>query len=553
MTKKIFRSTVAVGLAVLLASLLIIMGALYSYFGHVQEQQLRDELSIAAAAMTDGEGEVYLSQLHSDDYRITWLKADGTVLYDTRADASTMENHAQRQEVRQALANGAGESSRYSATLLEKTLYYAQRLPDGTVLRLSASRVTMGVLLLSMLPAILAVIAVALILSAILAGRVSRHIVRPLNTLDLEHPLENDAYEELSPLLRRLEHQRRQIDEQLRALRRRSEEFEQITASMTEGLVLLDNNGTILSVNPAAGTVFHADQSCVGQPLLTVERDPAVSHALRDAMETGHSEKRLERDGREYQFDMTRIQTDGESVGAVLLTFDVTEQAFAERNRREFTANVSHELKTPLQGIIGSAELLENGMVQPDDVPRFVGHIRSEAQRLVTLINDILRLSELDEGGSLPTEPVELLALCRDTANSLEAAAQKRGITVTVTGDEVSVPGVRRLLTEAVFNLCDNAIKYNRDGGSVTVTVGRDGGEAVVTVSDTGIGIPAEHQGRVFERFYRVDKSHSKASGGTGLGLSIVKHAVRYHHGTVTLDSREGEGTTFTIRLPIEP
>ena len=553
MTKKIFRSTVAVGLAVLLASLLIIMGALYSYFGHVQEQQLRDELSIAAAAMTDGEGEVYLSQLHSDDYRITWLKADGTVLYDTRADASTMENHAQRQEVRQALANGAGESSRYSATLLEKTLYYAQRLPDGTVLRLSASRVTMGVLLLSMLPAILAVIAVALILSAILAGRVSRHIVRPLNTLDLEHPLENDAYEELSPLLRRLEHQRRQIDEQLRALRRRSEEFEQITASMTEGLVLLDNNGTILSINPAAGTVFHADQSCVGQPLLTVERDPAVSHALRDAMETGHSEKRLERDGREYQFDMTRIQTDGESVGAVLLTFDVTEQAFAERNRREFTANVSHELKTPLQGIIGSAELLENGMVQPDDVPRFVGHIRSEAQRLVTLINDILRLSELDEGGSLPTEPVELLALCRDTANSLEAAAQKRGITVAVTGDEVSVPGVRRLLTETVFNLCDNAIKYNRDGGSVTVTVGRDGGEAVVTVSDTGIGIPAEHQGRVFERFYRVDKSHSKASGGTGLGLSIVKHAVRYHHGTVTLDSREGEGTTFTIRLPIEP
>ena len=553
MTKKIFRSTVAVGLAVLLASLLIIMGALYSYFGHVQEQQLRDELSIAAAAMTDGDGEVYLSRLHSDDYRITWLKADGTVLYDTRADASAMENHAQRQEVRQALANGAGESSRDSATLLEKTLYYAQRLPDGTVLRLSASRVTMGVLLLSMLPAILAVIAVALILSAILAGRVSRHIVRPLNTLDLEHPLENDAYEELSPLLRRLEHQRRQIDEQLRALRRRSEEFEQITASMTEGLVLLDNNGTILSINPAAGTVFHADQSCVGQPLLTVERDPAVSHALRDAMETGHSEKRLERDGREYQFDMTRIQTDGESVGAVLLTFDVTEQAFAERNRREFTANVSHELKTPLQGIIGSAELLENGMVQPDDVPRFVGHIRSEAQRLVTLINDILRLSELDEGGSLPTEPVELLALCRDTANSLEAAAQKRGITVAVTGDEVSVPGVRRLLTEAVFNLCDNAIKYNRDGGSVTVTVGRDGGEAVVTVSDTGIGIPAEHQGRVFERFYRVDKSHSKASGGTGLGLSIVKHAVRYHHGTVTLDSREGEGTTFTIRLPTEP
>lgn len=552
MTKKIFRSTVAVGLAVLLASLVIIMGALYTYFGHVQEQQLRDELSIAAAAMESGDGEAYLSKLHSDNYRITWLRADGTVLYDTKADAAAMENHAQREEVRQALTNGTGESSRYSATLLEKTLYYARRLPDGTVLRLSASRVTMGVLLLSMLPAILAVIAVALILSGILAGRVSRRITRPLNTLDLEHPLENDAYEELSPLLRRLEHQRRQIDDQLRSLRRRSEEFEQITASMTEGLVLVDNGGTILSMNPAACAVFHTDAACVGQPLLTVERGSAVSHALHDAMDTGHGETRMERDGREYQFDMTRIQADGEVVGAVLLTFDVTEQAYAERNRREFTANVSHELKTPLQGIIGSAELLENGMVRSDDVPRFVGHIRGEAQRLVTLINDILRLSELDEGGSLPTEPVELLSLCTDTVKSLESAAQQRQITMTVTGEAVTVPGVRRLLTETVFNLCDNAIKYNKDGGSVAVAVGRDGPDAVVTVADTGIGIPPEHQGRVFERFYRVDKSHSKASGGTGLGLSIVKHAVAYHHGTVTLDSREGEGTTFTLRLPLE-
>ena len=552
MTKKIFRSTVAVGLAVLLASLVIIMGALYTYFGHVQEQQLRDELSIAAAAMESGDGEAYLSKLHSDNYRITWLRADGTVLYDTKADAAAMENHAQREEVRQALTNGTGESSRYSATLLEKTLYYARRLPDGTVLRLSASRVTMGVLLLSMLSAILAVIAVALILSGILAGRVSRRITRPLNTLDLEHPLENDAYEELSPLLRRLEHQRRQIDDQLRSLRRRSEEFEQITASMTEGLVLVDNGGTILSMNPAACAVFHTDAACVGQPLLTVERGSAVSHALHDAMDTGHGETRMERDGREYQFDMTRIQADGEVVGAVLLTFDVTEQAYAERNRREFTANVSHELKTPLQGIIGSAELLENGMGRPDDVPRFVGHIRGEAQRLVTLINDILRLSELDEGGSLPTEPVELLSLCTDTVKSLESAAQQRQITMTVTGEAVTVSGVRRLLTETVFNLCDNAIKYNKDGGSVAVAVGRDGPDAVVTVADTGIGIPPEHQGRVFERFYRVDKSHSKASGGTGLGLSIVKHAVAYHHGTVTLDSREGEGTTFTLRLPLE-
>lgn len=553
MTKKIFRSTVAVGLAVLLASLVIIMGALYGYFGHVQERQLHDELTIAAAAMEQGGGADYLRRLPADeDYRITWLKTDGTVLYDTRSDAGSMENHSQRQEVRDALKTGAGESSRYSATLLEKMLYYAQRLSDGTVLRLSASRVTVGVLFLSMLPAILLVTAAAFALSAVLAGRVSRRIVEPLNRLDLEHPLENEAYEELSPLLRRLEHQRRQIDDQLRSLRRRSEEFAQITASMTEGLVLLDEHGTVLSINPAACAVFHADDSCVGQPLLTVERDTAVSRALRDAMDTGHGETRMERGGREYQFDMTRIESDGEAVGAVLLTFDVTEQAFAERNRREFTANVSHELKTPLQGIIGSAELLESGVVQPGDVPRFVGHIRSEAQRLVTLINDIIRLSELDEGGALPSEPVELLSLCRDTAQSLAPAAEAHNVTVSVTGEEVTVPGVRRLISEVFTNLCDNAIKYNRDGGSVSVTVSRDGGDAVVSVSDTGIGIPPEHQSRVFERFYRVDKSHSKASGGTGLGLSIVKHAVLYHHGTVEVHSVPGEGTTFTVRLPMK-
>lgn len=412
MTKRIFRSTLAVGLAVLLASLAVVMGCLYDYYVRLQEYQLRDELSLAAAAVEE-QGADYLSKLESDRYRITWLRSDGTVLYDTKADAASMENHAQRQEVRQALTTGVGESSRYSATLLEKTLYYAQRLPDGTVLRLSATRVTWGVLLLSMLQPLLLVLVVALILSGVLAGRVSRRIVEPLNRLDLEHPLDNDAYEELSPLLRRLEHQRRQIDDQLRSLRRQAEKFQQITANMNEGLVLLDEDGAVLSLNPAACRIFKTDDTCVGRDFLTVERDTAVSRALRDAAAQGHGEARLERDGHEYQFDITAIVIDGERAGAVLLAFDVTEQAFAERNRREFTANVSHELKTPLQGIIGSAELLENGMVQPEDVPRFVGHIRSEAQRLVALVNDIIGLSRLDEGDEMPTEPVELLALCR--------------------------------------------------------------------------------------------------------------------------------------------
>ena len=551
MTKRIFRSTLAVGLAVLLASLAVVMGCLYDYYVRLQEYQLRDELSLAAAAVEE-QGADYLSKLESDRYRITWLRSDGTVLYDTKADAASMENHAQRQEVRQALTTGVGESSRYSATLLEKTLYYARRLPDGTVLRLSATRVTWGVLLLSMLQPLLLVLVVALILSGVLAGRVSRRIVEPLNRLDLEHPLDNDAYEELSPLLRRLEHQRRQIDDQLRSLRRQAEKFQQITANMNEGLVLLDEDGAVLSLNPAACRIFKTDDTCVGRDFLTVERDTAVSRALRDAAAQGHGEARLERDGHEYQFDITAIVIDGERAGAVLLAFDVTEQAFAERNRREFTANVSHELKTPLQGIIGSAELLENGMVQPEDVPRFVGHIRSEAQRLVALVNDIIGLSRLDEGDEMPTEPVELLALCRETAAALESAAAERQVSLSVTGQEVTVIGVRRLLSEVVTNLCDNAVKYNVPGGSVAVTVTADEDNAAVTVSDTGIGIPADQQSRVFERFYRVDKSHSKASGGTGLGLSIVKHAVAYHHGTVSLTSREGEGTTVTVTLPLK-
>lgn len=549
MTKRIFRATLLVGVAVLIASLALVMGVLYSYFGRVQESQLRDELSLAAVGV-EKNGTDYLRALQSHQYRITWVRADGTVVYDTQADAETMENHAQRQEIQQALAAGEGESSRYSSTLLQKTVYYAQRLPDGTVLRLSAVRVTAGVLVLNMLQPILLVLAAALILSGVLAGRLARRITEPLNRLDLEHPLENDTYEELAPLLRRMEHQRRQIDRQMGELRQRSEEFDQITGSMNEGLVLLDEAGAILSINPAARRLLDADGDCVGQDFLTVDRDVTMSDALRQAAEQGHSEFRGERNGREYQFDVTRIQTEGRTAGTVLLVFDVTERAFAERNRREFTANVSHELKTPLQGIIGSAELLENGMVKQEDVPRFVGHIRAEAQRLVTLIGDIIRLSQLDEGEPMPTEPVELLAVAREAAENLRSAAEARNVTVEVTGTPATVSGVRRLLYEIVLNLCDNAIKYNTEGGRVEVEVAQDGGTAAVTVRDTGIGIPPEHQSRVFERFYRVDKSHSKASGGTGLGLSIVKHAVQYHHGVIQLKSEVGKGTEIRVTFP---
>ena len=549
MTKKIFQSILLVAGCVLLASLLIIMGFLYDYFGGVEENQLRDELSLAAAAVEDG-GTDYLSQLTADRCRLTWIAADGSVLYDTRTDAESLENHASRAEVNQALATGTGESTRYSSTLMEKTMYYAQRLDDGTVLRISISRATVGMIAVGMIQPLLIVLIVALILSGLLARRLSRRIVDPLNSLDLEHPLDNDAYEELSPLLKRIHRQHVEIQTQLRELREKTDEFTQITGSMREGLVLLDEHGSILSINAAAQALFGADAQCVGRDFLTIERSHEISAAIQAAAADGHSEVRAERAGRVYQFDISRITSDGKFLGTVILAFDITEQEFAERNRREFTANVSHELKTPLQGIIGSAELIENGMVKPEDLPRFVGHIHAEAARLVTLIDDIIRLSQLDEGDAMPTEPVDLLAVSQEAAENLHDAAAARNVTVSVTGQPAVLPGVRRLIYEIVYNLCDNAIKYNRDGGRVDVTVAADAGGSSITVADTGIGIAPEHQGRVFERFYRVDKSHSKASGGTGLGLSIVKHAVQYHHGRIELESTPGTGTTIRAIFP---
>ena len=540
MTKKIFRSFMLSAVAVLLAGVVIVMTCLYSYFASVQESQLQDQLQLAAAAV-ETEGTDYLKGLTADRYRLTWIAADGTVLFDTKRDAESLENHGDRLEVREALRTGSGSSTRYSSTLLEKTSYYAQRMPDGSVLRISVSRATVGMLVLGMLPAILLAAAAALVLSGLLAGRLSRRITAPLNALDLEHPLENDTYEELSPLLCRINVQRQQIDRQLTDLRRRSDEFRQITSHMQEGLVLLNESGAVLSINAAACRVFGTGESCLGQDFLTVDRGRDVSDAL---------EVRVQRLGRIYQFDISRIQSGPDTLGAVLLAFDITQQETAEQSRREFTANVSHELKTPLQGIIGSAELIENGLVKQEDLPRFVGHIRREAQRLVALIGDIIRLSQLDEGDPLPWERVDVSALCRDIAADLRDKSEKSGTAITVEGPEIPVEGVRRLLYETVYNLCDNAIQYNVPGGSVRVTVTDRGDSAAISVADTGIGIAPEHQSRVFERFYRVDKSHSKASGGTGLGLSIVKHAVAYHHGTLDLESQPGKGTTITVTFP---
>lgn len=547
MTKKIFKAIALVAGIMLIACLLIIVDCLYEYFCSVQENELKDMLDVASKAVSS-DGSSFLTRLKSNRFRLTWIAADGSVIYDTQT--GELENHMERAEVKEAMQNGEGESRRYSSTLMEKTIYYAKRLDDGTVLRISTSSATAGKLLLGMLRPIVIVLIAALVLSLIFADRLAKRIVEPLNALDLDRPLENDAYEELSPLLNRINRQHMQITRQLEDLNKKKDEFEQITESMQEGLVLLDQNGTILSINKAARSLFLANEECIGKDFITIERSYGVISAIQQAVRSGHAEERMEQGGRIYQLDITRIESAAKPVGAVILSFDITEQENAEQNRREFTANVSHELKTPLQGIIGSAELIENGMVKPEDMPRFVGHIRTEAQRLVTLIADIIRLSQLDEGHELPMEGVDMLCVASDAAAQLKAAAEAKHISMSIEGEACTVYGARSLLYEVAYNLIDNAIKYNRENGVVDIKVSRENKKVKLTVSDTGIGIAPEHQQRIFERFYRVDKSHSKASGGTGLGLSIVKHAVQYHHGEIKLKSELNKGSEITVALP---
>ena len=548
MTSKIMKSILSVAIAVLMASLTIITGILYPYFGSVQESQLKDELSLAASA-TQQLGKGYLEKLNADRYRLTWVNADGTVIYDSHVDAATMQNHAEREEIREALASGTGSSTRQSSTLTEQTIYEATRLNDGSVLRVSVSRATVLVLVLGMLRPIAIVLVIAIVLSAWLAHRMAKTIVAPLNNLNLDNPMENEAYEELSPLLHRIHAQHLEIKSQLRTLQHKQNEFEQITGNMKEALVLLDSTGRILSINPAARTLFGAGITCIGEDFLTIDRKQNMRLALQTAREQGSADFRARENGREYQFDLSRIDSDGNHHGVVILAFDITEQVNAEKNRQEFTANVSHELKTPLQSIIGSAELMENGIVKAEDAPRFVGRIRKEASRLVTLIDDIIRLSQLDDGTDMPHEEVSLKVLSEEVCETLADAAKLKGVSLEIIGEDGVVNGVRRLLYEVVYNLCDNAIKYNQPGGRVKVTVAQKSGEVLLSVQDTGIGISPEHQEKVFERFYRVDKSHSRQSGGTGLGLSIVKHAVAYHKAEIQLESTPGKGTTITIQF----
>lgn len=540
-----------VALAVFLASMLLIMGVLYNYFSQVQRNQLKTLTEVTAQSVYV-QGEDFFGEIDTSQYRITWISSDGTVLYDSETDADTMENHLEREEIVEAVESGYGESSRYSTTMMERQLYSAVKLDNGTIVRLSSEQNTVLTLILGMLQPICMVIAVAIILSLVLAYRLSQYIVRPLNELNLNDPLGNKEYEELKPLLTRLDAQQSQLRLQQAELQRKQDEFQTATAQMNEGLILLGKRGSILSMNPAAARVLGINSKFLGYCLLDLSPSPEIEEMLAEANEGKHSEKLLTISGRKYELDASPIISDNQVSGVALLLFDVTEKESIEQMRREFTANVSHELKTPLHSISGYAELMANGIVKPEDVGSFSEKIYSEAQRMVRLVEDILHLSELDEGANgMAMIDCDLSGICDEVFKNLSSAAELANVKLIKEGEEcVKLHAIPQLLNGIIFNLCDNAIKYNKVGGEVKVSYTDNGDNVALSVVDTGIGIPEEHLDRIFERFYRVDKSHSKEVGGTGLGLSIVKHATKIHKAKVDIKSVVGEGTSITVVFP---
>ncbi|MEE0022760.1 sensor histidine kinase [Ruminococcus sp.] len=555
MIKRIFLSTITVVVSVLLLSLALITGVLYEHFQKIQMDQLEVTEEFVEQGITL-DGMDYLKNLNENDCRITWIAADGTVLYDNQFDASQMENHRNREEVKQAMEGSAGTSFRQSTTVSERTMYYAKRMQDHTVLRLSVSQSSVLFLLGGMLSPICFILLAACILSGVLSYRVSKKIVHPLSELDLKHPEQVETYDELSPFLQRIAAQNREIEHRVRELKKQQQEFSMITENMSEGLFVIDRNYQILSYNKSAVQIFSIENEPIGQNLLAVNRSQVFREAVDSALQGRNTQKNLTLNGRVYQIIANSVcspDSEQELVGAVLLVLDITEKEEQERYRREFTANVSHELKTPLTSISGIAEIIRNGIVRPEDIPHFAGKIYDESQRLITLIGDIIKLSQLDEDQvPLERESVDLLEISRDVVQQLSSVAKKNGVSLVAGGTHGSVYGVRQVLSEMVYNLCENAVKYNQKGGRVSVDVKQSDAAITLTVKDTGIGIPKAEQSRVFERFYRVDKSHSKAVGGTGLGLSIVKHGAALHHAVIELNSEVGEGTEIKLIFPVK-
>ena len=550
MSKKIFKYIMLVSSLITVLGLAFVVGILYHYF----QGQLMGELKKEAVYISRGvesTGTDYLKKLNDEDSRITYVDESGKVIYDNEANVESMDNHGHRKEIREAEINGEGADERMSSTLSEKTMYYAVRLENGNVLRVSSNQASVWMLLLQLLPPFAAVLILMLLLSGVFASRLSGKVVEPLNGLDLEHPDENDAYDEVQPLLSKIGRQSRQIRLQLEAARRQQKEFSIITENMQEGLLVIDRYTMVLSINSSVGKLLKVKEIKTGESVYLLNSSEEFRGVVGQVLEGKHENKILRLDGSEIQVIANPVTRENKTEGAVILLVDVTEKVEREQLRREFSANVSHELKTPLTSISGFAEIMQDGFVKDEDVKVFAGRIYKETQRLIRLVGDVIRISRLDEGG-LPYqwEKLDLYSLTHDIFSTLHEAAEKQEVHMYMEGGSTVLDTVPTIMEEVLYNVCDNAVKYNRRGGEVFVRL-KDGEDAVrVNVRDTGIGIPKEDQERIFERFYRVDKSHSKEIGGTGLGLSIVKHGVKTLNGRLWLNSEPGQGTEIIMEFP---
>ncbi|HGD4498497.1 TPA: ATP-binding protein [Streptococcus agalactiae] len=548
MTKKIFRTTLFASLGIVLVTILMIMGFLYNYFNRIQREQLRTQTALASQGISF-EGKDYFENLKTSNVRITWVDNKGQVLYDTQSDAKHMKNHANRQEIKEAIKSGYGESTRWSATLTEKSIYAAQRLNNGTIVRLSVAQQTIFYLLLGMMSPLAIIILLAIILSVLIARYIAKKVSEPLNNIDLDHPLSNDSYEEITPLLRRLDSHQSKIQHQKLLLQKRQKEIDTIISKIKEGMILLDDQARIVSINAEALKLFQINDDWHGRFMMEVSRDLTLKDLIDQGLKGKKKEANIDIENNHYRV-LVRPTTDNNRVtGLVVLLFDVTDQLQMEQLQREFTANVSHELKTPLHVISGYSELLANQMVPNEEVPQFAAKIHKESERLVKLVEDIINLSHLDEQEKLPQETVNLYDLTQKVLEGLQAKADKKHIQINFNGEEAILRGNPVLLNSLVYNLCDNALTYNHEKGQVNVTLKNSPDTITLEVSDTGLGIAEKDKKRIFERFYRVDKSRSKIVGGTGLGLSIVKSALDFHNGSIKVDSHLGQGTTMTVLL----
>ena len=549
MTKRIFRTIILVSLAVLLLSFTFVMGVLYDHYSKLFENELEGKAMYIAHGL-ENEGISYFDNLKSESSRITLIDTDGTVLYDNKADINIMDNHADREEIKEAMESQSGKSIRESETLSEKTVYYATRLSNGTILRVSSTQNTILSLVMGLIQPFLVILALLLILSGLLAYNISKRIVEPLNNVDFENPEKAITYEELSPLLQRLSLQNKKIEYQLREMQSQQEEFKAITENMSEGFIIVDTMTKVLSYNSSALKLLDVEENPERQSILSINRSENFREVVELALKGNHNEQKMIHQGRNYNLIANPVWREDKVVGAIIVIMDITEKEERENLRREFTANMSHELKTPLTSISGIAEILKNGIVKEEDIQHFAETIYNESKRLITLVEDILKISQLDEN-AIPhqKENVDLLSLTESVIETLTQSAKEKNITFNIEGKNTEVFGVKLILEEMIYNLCDNAIKYNIKDGKVTVKIEKENDIVKLTVSDTGLGIPFDEQNRVFERFYRVDKSHSKEIGGTGLGLSIVKHGAMYHNATIDLLSKEEKGTSITINF----